>query len=95
MHRRSSTFELRRHTALFVPAGFAHGYQTLVDDVLVEYLMSERHAPELADGFRPDDPAAAIAWPLPPVMVSKRDLTWPDLEEREFCAFANRRAAEP
>jgi dTDP-4-dehydrorhamnose 3,5-epimerase len=94
-HRNSWTFELRRHTALFVPAGFAHGYQTLVDDVLVEYLINECHAPELADGFRPDDPAAAITWPLPPAMVSERDLAWPDLDERDFWAVPGSRAGEP
>jgi dTDP-4-dehydrorhamnose 3,5-epimerase len=85
-YRQSFGFEIGQagSVAIFVPAGFAHGYQTLTDDVRVEYLMSERYAPELADGFRHDDPAAAIAWPLPSGLVSDRDLSWPPLESRAF-----------
>lgn len=85
-YRRSFGFELGRDgpAAVFVPAGFAHGYQTLTDDVEVGYLMSERHAADLADGFRHDDPAAAIDWPLPATLVSDRDLAWPPLTSREF-----------
>jgi dTDP-4-dehydrorhamnose 3,5-epimerase len=91
--RRSRDFELGTDTPqLFVPEGFAHGYQTLTDDVLVEYLMNERYAPELADGLRYADPAAAIVWPLPPVLVSERDLAWPRLEGREFWNPASGRA---
>ena len=84
-YRQSCNFELGKDTALlYVPTGFAHGYQTLTDDVVVEYLMNERYAPDLADGFRYDDPAAAICWPLPAGLVSDRDLAWPRLEGREF-----------
>ena len=43
--------------ALFVPALFAHGFQTLMDDTEVEYQMSEVYAPETSRGFRYDDPA--------------------------------------
>jgi dTDP-4-dehydrorhamnose 3,5-epimerase len=85
-YRQSFWFEIGQggSAAIFVPAGFAHGYQTLTDDVQVEYLMSERYAPELADGFRYDDPAAAISWPLPARLVSDRDLAWPPLAKRAF-----------
>jgi dTDP-4-dehydrorhamnose 3,5-epimerase len=84
--RQSFTFELGDDgaTAILVPAGFAHGYQTLSDDVQVEYLMNERYAPDLADGFRHDDPEAAIAWPLPVTLVSDRDLAWAPLASRDF-----------
>jgi dTDP-4-dehydrorhamnose 3,5-epimerase len=74
--------------ALYVPPGVAHGFQSLTDDAQVEYLMSEQYAPGLSDGFRYDDPAAAIAWPLPARMVSERDLAWPPLSTREFWAAA-------
>ncbi|MFC7333133.1 dTDP-4-dehydrorhamnose 3,5-epimerase family protein [Rhodocista pekingensis] len=70
-------------TMLYVPAGVAHGFQTLTDDVTVEYFMGgEPYRPEYYDGFRPDDPAVAIRWPLPPVSVSDKDLSWPPLGQR-------------
>lgn len=68
--------------ALLVPAGFAHGYQTLTDDVTVDYLMDERFAPALADGCRYDDPAINISWPLAISSISEKDRNWPLLAER-------------
>lgn len=65
---------------LYVPKGFAHGFMTLSDDVLVNYLISEFHAPELARGIPYDDPALGISWPARPSVVSRRDLGWPYLE---------------
>jgi dTDP-4-dehydrorhamnose 3,5-epimerase len=63
--------------ALYVPAGVAHGFQTLTANAEVSYQMSAFHAPEAAAGFRYDDPAFAIAWPLPPSDISQRDRAWP------------------
>jgi dTDP-4-dehydrorhamnose 3,5-epimerase len=54
------------------------------DNVTVEYLMDERYTAELADGFRYDDPASKIDWPLPARFVSDRDLAWPPLSTRPF-----------
>lgn len=72
--------------ALYVPEGCAHGFQTLVDDTEVVYQMSEFHAPDLARGFRYDDPRFGIPWPLEVSVVSEKDATlapWaPHLEER-------------
>lgn len=62
---------------LYIPAGFAHGFQALTGDVVVSYLISEFYAPQVSVGFRHDDPAFAIDWPLEPVAVSERDLNWP------------------
>ena len=64
--------------ALYVPRGFAHGFQSLVDDSEVLYQMTAFHAPDLAAGFRGDDPAFAITWPLPVSAISARDRAWPD-----------------
>jgi dTDP-4-dehydrorhamnose 3,5-epimerase len=64
---------------LYVPEGVAHGFQTLTDDVEVEYQISQAYAPECARGFRYDDPAVGIRWPLPVGCVSPRDLAWPPL----------------
>jgi dTDP-4-dehydrorhamnose 3,5-epimerase len=63
---------------LYVPAGVAHGFQTLAPDTEVAYLISAFHAPAAAAGIRWDDPAFDIAWPLPVADVSARDRTWPD-----------------
>ena len=62
---------------LYVPEGFAHGYQTLTDDAEMYYLTSAYYAPASARGLRYDDPAIAISWPLPVTVVSEADRTWP------------------
>jgi dTDP-4-dehydrorhamnose 3,5-epimerase len=74
------TAENRR--ALFVPPYVAHGYQTLVDDSEVLYLVSGRYVPGAEEGFRYDDPAFGIAWPLPVSSVSDKDAAWPLVSER-------------
>ena len=65
---------------LFVPAGFAHGYLTLAPETVLTYLMGAPYSPQAAKGFRYDDPAIGIAWPLEadPVL-SERDRAWPAL----------------
>lgn len=67
---------------LYVPEGFAHGFQTLCDDAWVSYLISAFHAPLAASGVRYDDPAFAIDWPLPVSEISEKDRTWPDFRDR-------------
>lgn len=67
-------------TALFIPAGCAHGFLTLTPDAEVFYVMGERYDPELARGVRWDDPAFAIDWPARPRVISERDAAWPDFE---------------
>lgn len=64
--------------ALYIPAGFAHGFQTLEPECELFYQMSTEHVPEAASGVRHDDPAFAIAWPLPVSRLSPRDAAWPD-----------------
>jgi dTDP-4-dehydrorhamnose 3,5-epimerase len=62
---------------LYVPTGFAHGFQTLASATEVSYLMTEFYAPESAAGIRHDDPAFGIAWPLPVAAISPKDRGWP------------------
>jgi len=62
--------------ALYVPAGFAHGFQTLKDDTEVLYQMSEFYNAESARGVRWDDPAFGIAWPLANPILSKKDASY-------------------
>ncbi len=78
-YRQHFAVELSDETyrALFVPESFAHGFQSLVDDTLVEYQMSEYYVPELGSGFRYDERAFAITWPLPVATISEQDLAWP------------------
>ena len=59
--------------ALYIPAGFAHGLQTLSDASEVFYQMFERYSPEHSRGLRWNDPRLAIEWPLPALIVSDRD----------------------
>jgi dTDP-4-dehydrorhamnose 3,5-epimerase len=63
--------------ALYIPKGCAHGFQTLSDDVEVTYRISAFFAPEAAGGYRHDDAAFGIVWPLPVTVISERDLGWP------------------
>ena len=76
-------FELtaRNHRQLYVPGGFAHGFQCLAEDCEVFYQMSAEYVPSLARGLRHDDPVVAIHWPLPVAQVSERDAALPGLRE--------------
>lgn len=62
--------------ALYVPEMFAHGYQTLEDNTEVTYQVSEFYTPSAARGYRYDDPAFGIRWPLPVSKISTRDEAW-------------------
>lgn len=63
--------------ALYVPEGFAHGFQTLEDNTEVFYQMSEFYHPECARGVRWDDPAFGVEWRLPVSGSSLRDHLYP------------------
>jgi dTDP-4-dehydrorhamnose 3,5-epimerase len=97
LHPGSNTFadwiaveltEENRRT-LYVPEGFAHGYQTLVDDTEVWYQMSSPYVPEAARGFRHDDPRFGIEWPFANnKVVSARDLAWAPFSEATLAPLA-------
>ena len=63
---------------LYIPKGFAHGFQTLSDDVEVNYLISTPFEPRSTRGIRYNDPAFGILWPLPVTEISEKDLHWPN-----------------
>lgn len=63
---------------LYIPEGFAHGFQTLSDDTEVLYQMSEFHVPDCARGVRWDDPAFGILWPEKVTLISEKDRSYPD-----------------
>jgi dTDP-4-dehydrorhamnose 3,5-epimerase len=65
--------------ALYVPKGFAHGFQTLTEDADVAYMISTPYVPEASAGVRWDDQAFAIVWPeCRERTISDRDREWPD-----------------
>jgi dTDP-4-dehydrorhamnose 3,5-epimerase len=65
---------------VYVPAGCAHGFQTLCDDTELFYQMSEAYYPELARGVRWDDPALGVEWPAcTDRVISDRDRNLPGL----------------
>src|SRR5262245_55916583 len=66
--------------ALYVPAGFAHGFLTLRDATDVFYQMGAFYKPDAARGMRWNDPRIGIAWPVTPAGMSDRDRTYPDLD---------------
>lgn len=62
---------------LYVPEGFAHGFQTLADDTDVIYQVSHPYTPNAEGGLRFDDPALAIPWPETVTAITEKDRSWP------------------
>lgn len=76
-------FELtaQNRRTLYVPGGFAHGFQCLTDNCEVFYQMSEFYVPELARGLRFNDPQVGITWPIANPTLSERDRHLPLLAD--------------
>lgn len=70
----------RTPTQIYVPPGFAHGFQTLTRDVEISYLLSHRYVPAAQGGLSYSDPILDIAWPLSVTTMSERDATWPYID---------------
>ena len=62
---------------IYVPKGFAHGYQALTDGAAAFYMVSAAYAPQAEGGLRFDDPKLAIPWPRPVSAISGKDAQWP------------------
>jgi dTDP-4-dehydrorhamnose 3,5-epimerase len=71
--------ELTAGEGFLIPAGLAHGFLTLCDDVELLYMMDAPFVSGSARGARYDDPALSIHWPFEPEVISERDLSWPAL----------------
>lgn len=71
------------HHQLLVPDGFAHGFCVLSDSADVTYKVSSYYDPSAEGGFRFDDPAVGIEWPIAPdrLIASARDRSAPTLAE--------------
>ena len=75
-----ATLSSENRRMLYIPEGFAHGFITLEDHTEVFYQMTEFYTPEFARGYRWDDPAFAIAWPMEVKIISERDQNYPDFK---------------
>ena len=67
----------QNHRMIYVPPGFAQGYQTQTADAAIYYLTSAPFAPGSASGVRYNDPAFGITWPAPVTAISDADTSWP------------------
>lgn len=65
---------------LLVPKGCANGFQSLTNNCVIQYFMSEFYSPKHAGGVRWNDPAFKIKWPLPISNMSEKDQNWPLLD---------------
>ena len=83
-HHFTVTLDGERRNALYIPPGFAHGFQTLEADSDVIYMMSDFHRPDVADGVRFDDPAFGIDWPLPVTRIIERDRNYPNFHQAGY-----------
>lgn len=61
---------------IFIPKGFAHGYQTLKPKTLVQYYVDQKYNKKYESGIQYDDPKYALKWPLKVSNISKKDLNW-------------------
>jgi dTDP-4-dehydrorhamnose 3,5-epimerase len=66
--------------ALYIPEGFAHGFISLADQAEVLYMISVAYAPGFGRGFRWNDPAIGIEWPMRPTLLSARDAAYPPFD---------------
>jgi dTDP-4-dehydrorhamnose 3,5-epimerase len=78
-YRQWQGFELtaENRNQLYIPRGFAHGFQTLCNDTEVRYLISDLYVPAAASGYRWNDPALSVRWPMRPTAMSDKDRVWP------------------
>jgi dTDP-4-dehydrorhamnose 3,5-epimerase len=82
MHSANVVLSAENRKMLYVPVGFAHGYQTLTDDTEVYYQMSEFYTPGAEGGLRWDDPTFAIPWPeTDERVISEKDRSLPVFRE--------------
>ena len=78
------SFELNEenHKMLYVPEGFAHGFQTLEDNTEIFYQMTQNYMPNFANGIRWNDPMFNINWPIKEPILSKKDQRFTDFNQK-------------
>jgi dTDP-4-dehydrorhamnose 3,5-epimerase len=80
LHWHGEILSAENGRAMLIPEGFAHGFQTLTDEVELLYCHSARYVAEAEDGLNPQDRHLAIVWPLPIVEISAKDADRPSIE---------------
>lgn len=80
MHWHGVELSKENKRMIYIPQGFAHGFQTLTDGVELVYQHSAFYSPKYEHGLRFDDPRLAIRWPLPLRIVSQKDTSYPFIE---------------
>ena len=77
----SVLLDQNNHKMIFIPKGFAHGFQTLENNTMVFYQMSEFYRAKYARGVRYNDPKFKIPWPNPKKIISEKDRNYPYIEK--------------
>ncbi len=72
----SITLSQSNQSLLYIPEGFAHGFQTLEDETEILYLMSKPYHPKSAQGFSWNDPNFCIDWPIEHPIMSEKDVSY-------------------
>ncbi len=67
---------------LYIPEGFAHGFQTLEDETEILYFMSKPYHPESAQGLSWNDPGFCIDWPIDHPIMSEKDISYVPYESQ-------------
>ena len=89
----SLSLDEENRDAVYIPHGVAHGFQTLSDSTEVLYQMTDAYAPDLATGFRWNDPSFGIEWPVRSgIVISERDALYADFDRRAFESELARRS---
>lgn len=78
LHHAAIRLDSWTNCAVFIPEGFAHGFQSLTEHARVEYQLTREFVPELAAGVRWDDEAFGITLPMPVTCINYRDSSYPD-----------------
>ena len=76
----STEMSAENRKMVYVPEGFAHGFQTLTDNAEVVYQMSQFYSPSHADGFRWNDPSFRIEWLSENLVISLKDQNYTDFK---------------
>ncbi len=88
LHYYTEELTAQNQKSLFIPEGFAHGFQTLSDDCELLYLHTAHYQSDAEAGLNPKDPALGIEWPLMSTELSKRDQNHPMIDQ-QFIGFIN------
>ena len=80
LHWHGEVLSESNHASLYIPEGFAHGFQALTENCELLYLHTAAYAARAEGALHVQDPAIRIAWPLPITDISERDRTHPTLE---------------